>query len=143
MMMRRRTTDEKAWLAGQSKANRSKQHRGQTAQWGIHTERVHTRLVRAQGGKENSKTGEHRFFSSPSSLLEGGNVKMLFSRGANKNKAPFGVNKPSHIWKVKYQGYHSRVVPLDLDLGVVSSGHRQATNAQGRRSPTVKHGEAR
>ena len=95
-------------------------------------------------GRENSKTGEHRFFSSPSSLLEGGNVKMLFSRGgANKNKAPFGVNKPSHIWKVKYQGYHSRVVPLDLVLGVVSSGHRQATNAQGRRSPTVKHGEAR
>ena len=59
--------DEKAWLGGQSNANQSKQHRGKAAQWGRHKERVHTRLVRAQGGRENSKTGEHRLFSSPSS----------------------------------------------------------------------------
>jgi hypothetical protein len=78
MMMRR------PGLAGQSKANQSKQHRGKTAQWGRHNSRVHTRLAgHKEGGREFKKTREHRFFSSPSSLLllQGGNVKTLFSRG--------------------------------------------------------------
>lgn len=48
-----RTTDEKAWLAGQSKANQSKQHRGKTVQWGRHKDRVHTRLAgHREGGRE-------------------------------------------------------------------------------------------
>lgn len=35
LMMRRRTSDdEKAWLAGRSKASQSNQHRGKVAQWG-------------------------------------------------------------------------------------------------------------
>lgn len=68
-MMMMRTTDGKAWLAGQSKASQSKQSRGKTAQWGRHNSRVHT-PCRAQGGREGiQKTREHRFFSSPSSLL--------------------------------------------------------------------------
>ena len=51
-----------------------------------------------QGG--NSKTSEHRFFSSPSSLLllQGDSVKTprrCSQGGPNKNKAPFGVKKPS------------------------------------------------
>jgi hypothetical protein len=51
--MMRRTTDEKAWLAGQSKANQSKQHRGKAAQWGRHKERVDTRLAgHREGGRE-------------------------------------------------------------------------------------------
>jgi hypothetical protein len=78
-MMRRRTTDGKAWLASQSKANHSKQHRGKAAQWDRHKSRVHTRLAGHRGAGS-----EHRFFSSPSSLLllQGGRVKTLFSRGA-------------------------------------------------------------
>jgi hypothetical protein len=48
-----------------------------------------------------------------------------------------------HIWKVKYQGKRLRVVPLDLILGVVSNGHRQATTAPGEMLATVMHGDAR
>ena len=49
MMMRR------PGLAGQSKANQSKQHRGKTAQWGRHNSRVHTRLA-GQGIQKNKRT---------------------------------------------------------------------------------------
>ena len=45
MMMRRRTTDGKAWLAGRSEANLSKQRQGKAVQWGTIKDRVHTRLA--------------------------------------------------------------------------------------------------
>ena len=52
-MMMMRTTDGQPWLAGQSKANQSKQHRGKAAQWGRHKDRVHTRLAgHREGGRE-------------------------------------------------------------------------------------------
>ena len=51
--------------------------------------------------------------------------------GPNTNKAPFGVNKSAHIRKLEYQGYNFAAVPLDLVLGVVSTGHGQATTAPG------------
>ena len=83
-------------------------------------------------GRENSKTGEHRFFSSPSSLLEGSNVKTLFSRGLQHENAHEEGNKPSHIWKLEHRDKLVRVVPLELVLGVVSIGHCRATPAPGR-----------
>ena len=56
--------DEKAWLAGQSKGNQSKQHRGKTAQWGRHNSRVHARLAgHKEGGREFKK--QENIVSSP------------------------------------------------------------------------------
>jgi hypothetical protein len=54
MMRRRRTTDGKAWLTGQSKANKSKHHQGMTVQWDRHKDRVHTRLA---GHREAGRQG--------------------------------------------------------------------------------------
>ena len=54
MIMMRRTTDEKALLAGQSK------HQGEAAQWGRHKALASSSLL----------------------LLQGGSVKTLFSGGA-------------------------------------------------------------
>ncbi len=81
MIMMRRTTDEKALLAGQSK------HQGEAAQWGRHKGRVPHTPCKAQGGRggnSKSKTVEERFALASSSLLllQGGSVKTLFSGGA-------------------------------------------------------------
>jgi hypothetical protein len=52
LMMMVRTTDGKAALAGQSKANQSKQHRGQAARWDRHNSNVHRRLGQAHRARE-------------------------------------------------------------------------------------------
>jgi hypothetical protein len=52
LMMMRRTTDGKASLAGQSKANQSTQHRSKAAQWDRHNSRVHTRLAGHREARE-------------------------------------------------------------------------------------------
>ena len=44
-----------------------------------------------------------------------------------RRKSPFNT----YIRKLEYQGYNFAAVPLDLVLGVVSTGHGQATTAPG------------
>ena len=60
-MMMMRTTDGKAWLAGPSKANQSKQHRGKAPQWDRCNSGVHTRLGGHRGGKGEFKNRRTSF----------------------------------------------------------------------------------
>ena len=84
MMMMMRTTDEKAWLAGQSKANQSKQHRGKAAQWGRHKERVHTRLAGHKEGGREFKNRRSKSVSSRTCLIAKiHRQKTLLSRGTS------------------------------------------------------------
>jgi hypothetical protein len=56
------------------------------------------------------------------------------SRGSLENENLHGKgNNKAHKCRVKYQGYDWRVVPVDLVLGVVSSGRGQSTTAPGEK----------
>ena len=89
LMMRRRTTDGKAWLASQSKANHSKQHRGKAAQWDRHKSRVHTRLAGHRGAGREFKNKRTSFLvlaiiAAAASRRQRQDAKTLFSRGAKQ-----------------------------------------------------------
>jgi hypothetical protein len=90
LMIMRRTTDGKAALDGQSKANQSKQHRNKAAQWGRHNSRVHIRLGQAQGGREGiqkpldpRRALYARQCSTSTSRRQGGNAKRRVLEGGS------------------------------------------------------------
>ena len=82
MMMMMRTTDGQPWLAGHSKANQSKQHRGKAAQWGRHKDRVHTRLAGHREGGREFKNKRFTVVALAQEDFKEATSKTLLSRGA-------------------------------------------------------------
>ena len=136
MIMMRRTTDEKALLAGQSK------HQGEAAQWGRHKGRVPHTPCKAQGGRggnSKSKTVEERFALAHHRCCcfkEAASRRCSRGGHQHENAHEAGHNE-AHIWKLEYQSYDVRVVVVKSVLYVESIGHRGSTPAPGEKQAAL------